>query len=117
MKYRTLGNTGLVVSQLCLGTMTFSGGNGVYKYIGNVDQAGADELAKASIDAGINFFDTADVYSNGESEETLGQSFRDLGIAREDFVLATKAYSHMGQGRNDVGASRSHIIDAIDASL
>ncbi|KIZ40422.1 MULTISPECIES: aldo/keto reductase [Rhodopseudomonas] len=117
MKYKTLGNTGLLVSQLCLGTMTFSGGNGVYKLIGSVNQAGADELVKASIDAGINFFDTADVYSDGESEETLGQSFRNLGIARKDFVLATKAYSRMGQGRNDVGASRGHIMDAIDASL
>lgn len=117
MKYKTLGNTGLLVSQLCLGTMTFSGGIGVYKHIGNVDQAGADELVKASIDAGINFFDTADVYSDGESEETLGQSFRNLGIARKDYVLATKAYSRMGQGRNDVGASRGHIMDAIDASL
>lgn len=117
MKYKTLGNTGLLVSRLCLGTMTFSGGNGVYKHIGNVDQAGADELVKASIDAGINFFDTADVYSDGESEETLGQSFRNLGIARKDYVLATKAYSRMGQGRNDVGASRGHIMDAIGASL
>lgn len=117
MKYKTLGNTGLLVSQLCLGTMTFSGGNGIYKHIGNVDQAGADELVKASIDAGINFFDTADVYSGGESEEMLGQSFRNIGIARKDFVLATKAYSRMGQGRNDVGASRGHIMDAIDASL
>ncbi|WP_213979401.1 aldo/keto reductase [Sphingomonas sp. dw_22] len=117
MKYKTLGNTGLLVSQLCLGTMTFSGGTGVYKHIGNVGQAGADELVKASIDAGINFFDTADVYSDGESEETLGQSFRNLGIARKDYVLATKAYSRMGQGRNNVGASRGHIMDAIDASL
>ncbi len=117
MEYRTLGNTGLLVSQLCLGTMTFSGRNGIYKKIGNVDQSGADELVKTSLDAGINFFDTADVYSDGESEETLGQSFRNLGIARKDFVLATKAYSRMGQGRNDVGASRGHIMDAIDASL
>ncbi len=117
MKYKTLGNTGLLVSQLCLGTMTFSGGNGIYKHIGNVDQSGADELVKASIDSGINFFDTADAYSDGQSEETLGQSFRNLGLARKDFVLATKAYSRMGQGRNDVGASRGHIMDAIDASL
>jgi len=117
MKYKTLGNTGLLVSQLCLGTMTFSGGSGVYKHIGNVDQAGADELIKASIDAGINFFDTADVYSDGESESTLGQSFKNLGIARKDYVLATKVYSRMGEGRNDVGASRGHIMDAVEASL
>ena len=117
MKYKTLGNTGLLVSQLCLGTMTFGGRSGVYKHIGNVDQAGADELVKASLDAGINFFDTADVYSGGESEATLGQSFKNLGIARTDFVLATKVYSRMGHGRNDVGASRGHIMDAVEASL
>ncbi|MBR8421215.1 aldo/keto reductase [Burkholderia dolosa] len=117
MKYKTLGNTGLLVSQLCLGTMTFGGGTGVYQHIGNVDQAGADELVKASIDAGINFFDTADVYSGGQSEATLGQSFRNLGIARKDVVLATKVYMRMGPGRNDVGASRGHIMDAVDASL
>ena len=117
MKYKTLGNTGLLVSQLCLGTMTFSDGSGIYKHIGDVDQADADELVKASIDAGINFFDTADVYSAGASETTLGQSFRNLGIARTDVVLATKVYSRMGQGRNDVGASRGHIMDAVEASL
>jgi aryl-alcohol dehydrogenase-like predicted oxidoreductase len=97
--------------------MTFSGGSGIYKHIGNVDQAGADELVKASIEAGINFFDTADVYSAGASESTLGQSFKNLGIARQDYVLATKVYSRMGQGRNDVGASRGHIMDAVEASL
>jgi len=117
MKYKTLGNTGLLVSQLCLGTMTFGGGKGVYEHIGNVDQAGADQLVKASIDAGINFFDTADVYSGGESEATLGQALKNLGIARKDVVLATKVYSRMGPGRNDVGASRGHIMDAVEASL
>ena len=117
MKYKTLGNTGLLVSQLCLGTMTFSDGSGVYRHIGDVDQAGADELVKASIDAGINFFDTADVYSAGASESTLGQSFKNLGIPRNGIVLATKVYSRMGQGRNDVGASRGHIMDAVEASL
>ncbi|CAA9353825.1 MAG: Oxidoreductase [uncultured Gemmatimonadaceae bacterium] len=117
MKYNTLGNTGLLVSQLCLGTMTFSDGSGVYKHIGDVDQAGADELVKASREAGINFFDTADVYSDGASESTLGQSFKNLGISRNEIVLATKVYSRMGQGPNDVGASRGHIMDAVEASL
>lgn len=117
MRYKTLGHTGLLVSQLCLGTMTFSDGSGVYKHIGDVGQSGADALVRASIDAGINFFDTADVYSGGASEQTLGQSFRNLGIARHEIVLATKVYSRMGQGRNDVGASRGHIMDAVDASL
>ena len=117
MEYKTLGNTGLLVSRLSLGTMTFSGGEGFYKVIGTVDQKGADELVKASIDAGINFFDTADNYSEGQSEKILGQSFKDLNIARKDVVLATKVYSRVGPGRNDVGASRGHIMDAVEASL
>src|SRR5207244_5755391 len=117
MQYTTLGNTGLLVSRLSLGTMTFSGGEGIYKVIGTVDQKGADELVKASIDGGINFFDTADVYSEGESETTLGQSFKNLNIARKGVVLATKVYSRVGPGRNDVGASRGHIMDAVEASL
>jgi aryl-alcohol dehydrogenase-like predicted oxidoreductase len=117
MEYKTLGNTGLLVSNLCFGTMTFSGGTGFWKAIGAVDQAGADELIKASLDAGINFFDTADVYSEGESEKTLGQSLRNLSIARKDVVIATKVFGRVGLGRNDVGASRGHIMDAVEASL
>jgi aryl-alcohol dehydrogenase-like predicted oxidoreductase len=66
MQYKTLGNTGLLVSRLCLGTMTFGSGEGMFKVIGAVDQKGADELIKAAFDAGINFFDTADVYSDRE---------------------------------------------------
>lgn len=117
MKYNRLGNTGLLVSQLCLGTMTFSDGTGVYEHIGDVGQSAADELVKASIDAGINFFDTADVYSAGASERTLGQSFKNLGIPRSEIVVATKVYSRTGKGRNDVGASRGHIMDAVEESL
>jgi aryl-alcohol dehydrogenase-like predicted oxidoreductase len=117
MQYKTLGNTGLLVSTLSLGTMTFGGDKGIYKVIGGVDQKGADELVKASFDAGINFFDTADVYSEGESEKTLGQSFKNLNIARKDVVLATKVSSRVGPGRNDMGASRGHIMDAVEASL
>jgi aryl-alcohol dehydrogenase-like predicted oxidoreductase len=117
MEYKTLGNTGLLVSTLCLGTMTFSGGDGFWKKIGTVDQAGADELIESSIDAGINFFDTADVYSEGESEKILGQSLKNLNIARKDVVIASKVYGRVGPGRNDVGASRGHIMDAVEASL
>src|SRR3984893_8774082 len=117
MKYKTLGDSGLLVSTLCLGTMTFNGGEGFWKAIGTVDQAGADEIIKASIDAGINFIDTADVYSEGESEKALGQSLKNLNIARKDVVIATKVYGRVGPGRNDVGASRGHIMDAVDASL
>ncbi|MRT27817.1 aldo/keto reductase [Herbaspirillum sp. CAH-3] len=117
MQYRTLGHTGLLVSRLCLGTMTFSDGSGIYQHIGNVGQQKADQLVKTAFDAGVNFFDTADVYSAGASEATLGQSLRNLGLARSDVVLATKVYSRMGPGRNDVGASRGHIMDAVEASL
>jgi len=117
MKYKTLGDSGLLVSTLCLGTMTFNGGDGFWKAIGTVDQAGADEIIKAAIEAGINFFDTADVYSEGESEKTLGQSLKNLNIARKDVVLATKVYGRVGPGRNDIGASRGHIMDAVEASL
>src|SRR5712671_893666 len=97
--------------------MTFSGGEGFWKAIGTVDQAGADELIRTSIDAGINFFDTADVYSEGESEKALGVSLKNLNIVRKDVVIATKAFGRVGPGRNDVGASRGHIMDAVDASL
>src|SRR5438445_9951637 len=117
MEYTTLGNTGLLVSRLSLGTMTFSGGEGIYKVIGTVDQKGADELVRCAIDGGINFFDTADVYTDGESEKTLGQSFKNLNTSRKDIVLATKVYSRVGPGRNDMGASRGHIMDAVEASL
>jgi aryl-alcohol dehydrogenase-like predicted oxidoreductase len=117
MKYKTLGDTGLLVSTLCFGTMTFSGAEGVYKLIGNVDQKGADDLIKASIEAGINFFDTADIYSHGKSEEILGQSLKNLNISRKDVVIATKVYARVGQGRNDVGASRGHIMDSVEGSL
>ena len=117
MQYNTLGNTGLLVSNLCLGTMTFHGGSGFWKAIGTQDQAAADELIKASVEAGINFLDTADVYSEGESEKILGQSLKNLNISRKDLVIATKVYGRTGPGRNDVGASRGHIMDAVDASL
>jgi aryl-alcohol dehydrogenase-like predicted oxidoreductase len=93
--------------------MTLSDGTGVYEHIGDVGQSRADELVKAS----INFFDTADVYSAGASERTLGQSFKNLGIPRNEIVLATKVYSRMGPGRNDVGVSPGYIMDAVEASL
>ena len=98
MQYKTLGDTGLLISTLCFGTMTFHGGTGLFKAIGTVDQAGADQLIKASIDAGINFFDTADVYSEGESEKALGQSLKNLDIARKDVIIATKVFGRTGPG-------------------
>ena len=117
MEYSTLGNTGLLVSKLCFGTMTFGDGRGIFKALSGVGQAGADELVKAAIDGGINFFDTADNYTEGESEKILGQSLKNLDIARQQVVIATKVYSRVGPGRNDVGASRGHIMDAVEASL
>src|SRR5258708_1204461 len=117
MEYATLGNTGLLVSKLCFGTMTFGDGRGLFKAISTVGQAGADELVKTSIDRGINFFDTADNYTEGESEKILGQSLKNLNIARKDVVLATKVYSRVGPGPNDIGASRGHIMDGVEASL
>jgi aryl-alcohol dehydrogenase-like predicted oxidoreductase len=117
MKYVTLGNTGLLVSKLCFGTMTFGDGRGLFKLISTVGQSEADELVKMSIDGGINFFDTADNYTEGESEKLLGQSLKNLNIARKDVVIATKVYSRVGPGRNDVGASRGHIMDGVEDSL
>jgi aryl-alcohol dehydrogenase-like predicted oxidoreductase len=117
MKYATLGNTGLQVSRLCFGTMTFGDGRGMFKAIGAVGQAAADELVRLSIESGINFFDTADVYTEGESEAILGQSLKNLKIPRQQVVVATKVYGRVGPGRNEAGASRGHIMDGVEASL
>jgi aryl-alcohol dehydrogenase-like predicted oxidoreductase len=117
LKYNTLGHTGLLVSELCLGTMTFAAADGVYKSIAGVEQKLADDIVRQSLDAGINFVDTADVYTNGESEKFLAQAIANLGIARQDIVIATKVFGRTGPGRNDVGASRGHIMNAVEASL
>jgi aryl-alcohol dehydrogenase-like predicted oxidoreductase len=117
MRMRKFGNTGLVVSELCLGAMTFGGSEGIWAQIASLGQAKADELVKAAVDGGVNFFDTADVYSGGRSEEILGQSLRNLGIARDQYVLATKVLGRAGPGVNQVGLSRYHIMAALDASL
>jgi aryl-alcohol dehydrogenase-like predicted oxidoreductase len=117
MRVNRLGNTGLFVSELCLGTMTFGGGDGIWRNIGALQQEEADALVKTSVDAGINFFDTADVYSEGLSEQITGQAIKNLGLKRDEFVLATKFLGETGQGANQRGASRYHIIDAVKASL
>jgi aryl-alcohol dehydrogenase-like predicted oxidoreductase len=116
MHYNQLGRTGLFVSELCLGTMTF-GGEGMFKAVGQVQQADADALLRTAVDAGVNFIDTANVYSNGLSEEITGQAIRNLGLRREEVVLATKAFGPMGPGHNDRGASRGHLLDQAKASL
>ena len=113
MKYRRLGNTGLFVSELCFGAMTF-GGRGFWSAIGKLGEDDADRLVFRALDEGVNFFDTADVYSEGESERLLGQA---LGRQRKHIVLATKVRGRSGPGPNDVGLSRGHIMASIDASL
>ncbi len=116
MKYTQLGNTGLFVSEICLGTMTF-GGRGLFKAVGGLDQKASTAIVARSLEAGVNFIDTADVYSEGLSEEQLGQALKDIGVKRSDIVIATKSFGRVGKGPNDLGASRGHIMDAIERSL
>jgi aryl-alcohol dehydrogenase-like predicted oxidoreductase len=113
MNYRQLGRTGLYVSELCFGAMTF-GGEGFWKAIGTQGQSEADRLVARSLDAGINFFDTANVYSFGASETLLGKA---LGAKRQGVVLATKVRGRMGPGINELGLSRAHIMDQVHGSL
>src|SRR3954447_4159000 len=116
MKYKLLGNTGLKVSELCLGTMTF-GGKGYWTAIGQLAQDAVDELVKGSVDAGINFIDTANVYSEGLSEEMTGRAIRNLGLNRDDLVIATKVRGKMGEGPNSSGLTRKHIMQQAEESL
>jgi aryl-alcohol dehydrogenase-like predicted oxidoreductase len=116
MKYKLLGNTGLKVSELCLGTMTF-GDKGIFKVMGSLGQEPVDALVKRSVDAGINFIDTANVYSDGMSEELTGQALRNLGLKRDDLVLATKVRGKMGDKPNEIGLTRKHIMQQVEASL
>ena len=121
MQYRNLGRTGLKVSELCLGTMTFGSS---FLNIAEVNQSEAEKLVERALDAGVNFFDTADVYSRGESEQILGRSLHNLGVDRDSVVIATKVRGSMsdaaasGEGDvNNVGLSRKHIIAGCEASL
>ncbi|MGY3055583.1 aryl-alcohol dehydrogenase-like predicted oxidoreductase [Pedobacter sp. UYEF25] len=117
MKYNMLGNTGLKVSELCLGTMTFGGGEGMWKAIGQLKQKEVNELMKISVDGGINFIDTANVYSEGISEEMTGKAIRDLGLNRDELVIATKVRGKMGEGPNQSGLTRKHILHQAEESL
>jgi aryl-alcohol dehydrogenase-like predicted oxidoreductase len=114
---RKLGNTGLVVSEVCLGTMTFSAGEGRWAAVGRMEQAAVNDVVKNSLERGVNFLDTANVYSEGRSEIMTGVALRQLGVPRDQFVLATKVLGRMGPGPNEVGLSRAHILSAVDASL
>ncbi len=116
MKYNQLGKTGVLVSEICFGTMTF-GGRGYWKAIGEQTQEEASQLLKTALDKGINFIDTANAYSEGLAETLLGQALKDMGINRQQIVLATKVRGRMGDGVNQVGLSRLHIADAVSDSL
>jgi aryl-alcohol dehydrogenase-like predicted oxidoreductase len=117
MRHHSLGRTGLFVSELCLGTMTFGGGEGLWSHIGALQQAEADRMIGQAIDAGINFIDTADIYSAGVSEQITGQALKNLKVPRENVVVATKVFGETGPGPNARGASRGHIMDGVKASL
>jgi len=114
MEYRRLGNSGLLVSVYSFGAMTFGDGSGTYANVGDTRGDEAGRQVDMCIDAGINLFDTADVYTNGQSEELLGQI---LGKRRPNVLVATKCLGRMGPGPNDAGASRHHIVAACEASL
>jgi aryl-alcohol dehydrogenase-like predicted oxidoreductase len=119
MKYNQLGRTGLFVSEICLGAMTFGGGvdGGFWKAIGALDQTEVDAIVGKALAAGVNFIDTADVYHFGQSERLVGQALKNVGAARKDVVIATKFLGEMGAGPNDRGASRGHIMDSVQGSL
>jgi aryl-alcohol dehydrogenase-like predicted oxidoreductase len=115
VKYRLLGNTGVYVSEISLGAMTFGGSqHPIWGTLGGLAQPEVDRLVATALDAGINFIDTADTYSDGESEELLGRS---LQGRRRDVVLATKFHARTGPGPNDVGTSRFHVMSALEDSL
>ncbi len=117
MRYRLLGQTGLYVSELCLGTMTF-GGAGYWQVMGGLQQDAVNQLVKHAFDAGVNFYDTANVYSFGKAEEALGDAFTKLGLPRDELVVATKATGVMSDAAiNGRGQSRVHLMNELDASL
>ncbi|WOK08777.1 aldo/keto reductase [Imperialibacter roseus] len=118
MKYNYIGDTGLKVSELCFGTMTFGGQDaGMWSKIGQLQQKEVNEILGAVIESGINFIDTANVYSFGQSEQLLGQGLKDVGAKRDEVVLATKVLGPMGSQPNNVGLSRYHIFNSVEASL
>src|ERR1700729_773692 len=119
MKYRPLGRTGQFVSEICLGTMTCHGDSSstFWRNVGSLEQSAATAIVERALAAGVNFIDTADVYSEGYSEILLGQALRDLSVKREDVIVATKVRGRTGPGPNAVGLSRGHIMDAVKDSL
>jgi aryl-alcohol dehydrogenase-like predicted oxidoreductase len=116
MKYRLLGQTGLYVSELCLGTMTY-GSAGFWKVMGELDQEAVTEQIKYAYERGVNFIDTANVYSLGQSEQLVGRALAELGLPRDELVIATKATGVMNDLPNGRGQSRYHLMNEVDASL
>ncbi len=116
MRYRALGRSGLAVSEMCLGCMTF-GGKGFFKVVGEQGEDMAERLVGTALDAGINFLDTADAYSEGESEVLLGRVLKKLARPRDQIVVATKVRGRMGPGPNQAGLSRVHIMHSVEESL
>jgi aryl-alcohol dehydrogenase-like predicted oxidoreductase len=116
MRYRPFAKTGLYVSEICLGAMTF-GGKGFWQAIGQLGATEAESIVGASLDAGVNFIDTADVYSEGQSEELVGGALSALKRPRDQVIVATKVRGRVGPGINQVGLSRGHILSSIDKSL
>ena len=114
MEYVRLGNTGMKVSRICLGTMTY--GRITERWLWALNEEQSRPFIKKALELGINFFDTADVYSFGTSEEVLGNALKDFA-RRDEVVIATKVFSTMRQEPNDGGLSRKHIMGSIDASL
>ena len=117
MRMKKLGNTGLLVSEICLGTMTFGDAEGIWAAVGRLGQDAVNGIIRAAIDRGVNFLDTADVYHGGRSEALTGQALKTLGIVRDQVVVATKVHGRMGPGPNQAGLSRAHILHAVDQSL
>lgn len=116
MKFKQLGKTGVLLSELCFGTMTF-GGKGYWKAIGQLAEDEVTHLVKTAIDHGVNFFDTANAYSEGLAETLFGKALKNLGINRQTVFIATKVRLRMGEGANQVGLSKLHILDSVDDSL
>ena len=116
MKYNLLGDTGVLVSELCFGTMTF-GGQGHWEAIGRQQQDEVNVLLKTAIDSGINFIDTANVYSFGLSEQMLGAGLKLSGLDRQSLFIATKVRGRMGPAVNELGLSRFHIFQSVEESL
>ena len=116
MKYNQFGNIGVLVSEMCLGTMTF-GGSGYWKAMGELQQDAVNDIIKTAVDNGVNFIDTANVYSFGQSETLLGRALKTLGLSRHELIIATKVRGRMGEGKNQVGLGRLQIMQQIEESL